>query len=290
MSFQNIFCEILKIAICDEPNTKISIFSARRQSELHSQEWSFLLDSMTGFSELKELNAGELFLDDMQSCLVDSNVARVVLIPPFVGSIRLSEGLRREFPRLDLAYIAFAKTIQSLPEGSICAAILPLSGVHLSNPIQNVSLLYHISSLDAYLLNISQASCMFCIAVVKVGTSSESVTRFFKFPASDEGVAENDVMKDFQELNKRNGGKTKYGYVYRGLIDSIGSLIYEKYHPDQLAFNESIERSIQQYGSIRKLSDIGKVFACKNLKPGNNREQTTENQEVGVRLISGRAA
>jgi len=68
---------------------------------------------------VQEMAAGESFLDEVQSFITQKQPKELFLLPPFMGTKRLSRQLQKEFPQSDLALIALQKTISALSQGTI---------------------------------------------------------------------------------------------------------------------------------------------------------------------------
>ena len=290
MDSQDIVAKVLKTAIYDDGSPEIPVFTVGHESELENSGWSLLLDSISDFSRLYKLSPGESFLEDIQTQLESNKPDKLILLPPFMGSAHLSQDLRNKFSQQSLESIAFTQVIQLLPENSICAAVLPapLRRGKASVSI-NASLLYYIELGEYSNLLTSSAACVrfnFNVVIVKVGISNQKVARFFKFPDSNKEISQDEIIQDFKKLKNQNGGKTTHGYVHQGTVTLNEEICYEKYSPEQIAFQESINLSIEKYGTVQQLSDWGQIHVHRNRRDQNS-ENTSENRQQDISIVNG---
>ena len=214
---------------------------------------------------VKQLSAGESFLEDIKKMDFGGQPQNLIVIPPFNGSRNLSELLRKAHRGWDLSSIAVKETIETLPFGSKLGIILPIS-FYASNsrPCRDARLYVSEKSSIETVISFSNRQQVFsgihsgfklCVLVTKIGQQNKKPVKFFRIPEIAELENPDDVIRDFKGLLKRGGGETTYGYVHRELIPPGEQLLYEKYHPSIRRKQEDIE----SYGHVIKLGDVGKV-------------------------------
>ncbi|MGW7825037.1 hypothetical protein ACWGLF_45160 [Streptomyces puniciscabiei] len=97
--------------------------------------------------------------------------------------------------------------------------------------------------------------------------------------ADDDASAE----KDFQNLLKRGGGSTRYGYVIRDLPPAAESLDFERHHPDVV----SQQADLAGFGSLTTLGELYETVPRIDMAV-HSHWISSEEQPGAVRLLGGR--
>jgi hypothetical protein len=243
--------------------------------------------------EIVELAPGADYLLDIERLTKKDKPEAVFYVPPFLSPRYLPESLKREHPRWDLSSICLKKIINASIPGTFLGALIPEglcsspSACEIRKELSQKANIHYLISLDnshAIFPGI-HSQFKFCIFIIEIGKTNSPPIKFFEIPNNFEEGEGLGIIQDFTRLAKQGGGVTQYGFVYREQIEPGEKLNFQKYHPDLL----KRQGEIKEYGGVRKLSEICKIFMGSVHSMNNAKELIPADRKSGVPLIDGRA-
>ena len=210
------------------------------------------------------LPGSEAFLQSIASALPTDSPVRIFVAPPLLSRRDLSDALRARFPLVGFDAIVLSHLAEVVPPGSLLGVILPSSFfVNESSRMtrekvcQTAALrlvIAHDHPIGMFGLDV-HAHFRMGTAIFEKGAQGDIPVRFFKCPSVDTEAKRSEVLDDFRRLLHKEGGKTKYGYVFRDGVQPGDSWLYDAHHPDLVKRKEDLAH----LGKIQLLGDLVEV-------------------------------
>jgi hypothetical protein len=217
-----------------------------------------------------ELSGGEFFIQDALQVVRSNKSECVFAFPPLIGDSRLSADWKNQNGRLGIAealadcLIGDGLAIKDTGTGSFnVAALAMLVPTHFLTSSRSgkwrreffaahsAVIIEHGNILDG----VGNPNVIFQLATVIFQRRSGPV-RFFKIPPSANTQFLEDLAKDLRRLLLQPAGKSKYGYVYQGVIKEDYPCSYDFYSEE----TAKLRAQISELGEKVSLGSVADVL------------------------------
>ena len=290
--------QILEAALFTKENETNFVYIPKLEKDLNSKrsersEFEIPHSIFPRTCKVFELAPGVDYLLDIEHQTKKDEPGAMFYVPPFLSPQHLPGNLRREYPRWDLSSICLKKIIDTSIPGTPLGVLMPEglcsspSACEIRKDLVQKANIHYLISLDnshAIFPGI-YSQFKFCILIIETGKANFPPIKFFEIPKDFGEGKELEITQDFARLAKQGGGATQYGFVYRENIEPGEKLNFQKYHPELLRR----QGEIREYGGVRKLSEICKIFMGSVHATNNAKDLIPADSKSGVPLIDGRA-
>lgn len=258
-----------------------------------SEIFSLPSDIFPSDCEIYQIPGVEDFVSRLLEKIPVDQPVRIFVFPPILHRRFLPDGLRAQFPMMDLGAIVLTSLLDAVAPGSLVWASMPetFCFTESSRPARERILkvahprliVARDPSTSIFELGLHREFRLAGLLLEK-GCRQDSVVRFFKFSQFDNDSQCSEAIADFMQLIQRAGGKTRFGFVLRDGIRPTAPWLYDAHHPD-LAQRQA---DLTHLGEIQRLGDLVEVIRGIHSRADRSLNVDSSTRE-GVIIIDSRA-